>query len=39
MDITAFVNSKPRSEFVLTDHLPADARFGEYNADADRPKR
>jgi thiosulfate dehydrogenase len=39
VDVAAFVNSKLRPEFVLKDHLPADAKLGEYNADAERPKR
>lgn len=32
LDIAAYVNSHPRSKFVLSDHLPRPERLGEYNA-------
>ncbi len=32
LDIAAYVNSKPRSKFVLKNHLPEPHRLGEYNA-------
>lgn len=34
IDVAAFVNSKPRPEFVLNNHLPRADRLGEYNAEA-----
>ncbi|MCE9561282.1 MAG: c-type cytochrome [Planctomycetes bacterium] len=36
VDVAAFVDSKPRPEFVLKDHLPKEGKLGEYNAE---PKR
>ncbi len=36
VDVAAFVNSKPRPEFVLKVHLPTADKLGEYNAE---PKR
>lgn len=33
LDIAAYVNSKPRSKFILKDHLPPADKLGEYNAE------
>lgn len=38
-DVAAFVAARPRPDFVLKDHLPPDAKFGEYNSEPERPKR
>lgn len=32
LDIAAYVDSQPRPAFVLKDHLPKDAKLGEYNS-------
>jgi thiosulfate dehydrogenase len=35
LDIAAFVNSHPRPNFVLREHLPAPEKLGEYNGQVD----
>lgn len=39
IDVAAFVNSKPRPEFVLNNHLPRADQLGEYNAEASGDRR
>ncbi|HEX7379454.1 MAG TPA: c-type cytochrome [Pirellulales bacterium] len=39
IDVAAFVNSNPRPEFVLNNHLPSADQLGEYNAEASDNRR
>lgn len=34
LDLAAYINSKPRPEFKLEEHLPAAEKMGEYNAES-----
>jgi thiosulfate dehydrogenase len=36
LDLAVYVNSKPRPDFHLKDHLPKDERLGEYNSGPGR---